>query len=246
MTSEEAVVVARGLTKRYGRGPLALDRLDLTVERGELVGFLGRSGAGKTTLFRLLNGALRPTAGEITILGEPLLRLRGPLLRRLRRRVAVVPQAHGLIPSLTAAQNVLLGTLSARGTAGALRTLVYLTGGECDQAFAALERVGIGDAFYTRVDRLSGGQQQRVAVARALVQGADLLLADEPVASVDGATAVTVMEVFRDLCCGGCTVLVSLHQAELAERYCPRIVALAAGLVVYDGPAAGRTSAAAG
>ena len=227
-------IVASALSKRYGRGPLALDRLDLTVERGEFVGLLGPSGAGKTTLFRLLNGALRPTAGDLTVLDERVPQLRGPALRRLRRRVAVVPQAHGLIPSLTAGQNVLLGTLGARGLFAALRGLVHLTPGEREGAFAALERVGIGDRLYTRVDQLSGGQQQRVAVARALAQGADLILADEPVASVDSATAALVMEVLRDLYQHGCTVLVSLHQADLAECYCPRLVSLAAGRVVDD------------
>jgi len=236
MAGDEAAVMARGLTKRYGGGATALHGVDLTVGRGELVGFLGRSGAGKTTLFRLLNGALRPTAGELVVLGMPLARLQGTMLRSLRCRVAVVPQFHGLIPALTAGQNVLLGTLGRRGTLAAMRSLVYLTPAERALAWGALERVGLGDHLYARADRLSGGQQQRVAVARALVQRPELLLADEPVASVDGETAATLLDLFGELAAGGCTVLVSLHQPGLALRYCPRVVSLADGRVAYDGP----------
>lgn len=234
--SPAPAIEARGLTKLYGRGPIALDRVNLTIARGELVGFLGRSGAGKTTLLRLLNGALRPTAGDLMVLGKPLPRLQSTALRQLRRQIATVPQAHGLIPTLTAAQNVLLGQLGARSTAAALRSLAYLTRDERALAFNALERVEIGELLYTRVEQLSGGQQQRVAVARALVQDADLILADEPVASVDATTAGVLLDLFRDLSAAGRTVLLSLHQVELAYRYCPRVVSLAAGRIVYDGP----------
>ena len=239
------VVAARGLTKRYDRGVIALDGLNLTIGRGEFVGFLGPSGAGKTTLFRLLNGALRPTTGELAVFGTALPGLHGAALRHLRCRIATVPQSHGLVSSLTAAQNVILGTLGGRAALPALRMLAYLTPGERAAAFDALNRVGIGDKIYTRVDQLSGGQQQRVAVARALLQGANLILADEPIASVDAETAVVLLGLFRELCATGRTVLVSLHQPDLARGYCPRIVSLAAGRVVYDGPAEGAAAVAA-
>ena len=236
--SSGPALAARGLTKRYAGGVLALDRLDLAIERGELVGLVGRSGAGQTTLLRLLNGALRPTAGELLVLGEPVPRLHGGALRRLRRRVATIPQGHGLVPSLTAAQNVLLGRLGAQRTLAALRALVHPTPAERGLAFAALERVGIGDCLHARADQLSAGQQQRVAVARALVQDAEVILADEPVASVDAETARVLLALFHDLSAAGRTVLVSLHQLDLARAYCPRVVALAAGRLLFDGPPA--------
>ncbi len=246
MRSDDGVALrARGLRKRYAGGVEALRGLDLEVRRGEMVGLVGPSGAGKTTLLRLVNGSLRPTAGELRVLGKEIAHLRGASQRTLRHRVATVPQTHGLVPSLTAAQNVLLGTLGGRSIPGSLRILAYLDVSDQAAAFASLAAVGLGERMYARTNNLSGGQRQRVAVARAIVQEPEMLAADEPVASVDAETAGMIMEVLRDLNRRGCTVLVSLHQPEVARQYCPRLVMLDAGRITYDGPSEGMPASAA-
>jgi phosphonate transport system ATP-binding protein len=231
---------AEGLVKTYAGGVVGLRGLDLTIARGEMVGLLGPSGSGKTTLFRLLVGALRPSRGHLAVLGQALEDARTPDLRRLRRRLALVYQQHNLVPSLSAAQNVLLGRLGRVPLARALVWLVHLGAADRAAAFAVLSDLGIGEKLYSRVDELSGGQQQRVALARALLDPPELLLADEPIASVDAATATLVLERLQRLNRErGTTVLVSLHQADFAHRYCPRVLVLAHGALVYDGPPAG-------
>jgi phosphonate transport system ATP-binding protein len=219
-------VEAKGLGKSFGP-KRALAPLDLTVRREELVGVVGPSGCGKTTLFRLLYGALRPTEGSIRVLGSHLWSVSPGDLRRLRRRIGVVPQSHGLIPSLTAAQNVAMGLAGGQSILDTLRTMTGLDRTLWEAAYGALARVGIEGLIAQRVDQLSGGQQQRVAVARAIVQDPDLLIADEPVASVDGDTARTVMDVLASFAAAGRTVLVSLHQPGLAAAYCSRSINLA-------------------
>ena len=231
------VVAAAGLGKRYPNGTDALRGVDLGVERGELVGLLGPSGSGKTTLLRLVYGALRPTSGSLTVLGEDVAALRGARLRALRRRVAAIAQQHGLVARSSVLHNVLLGRL---GSAPLWRLLWSSLAAGAEERAAAhrlLVALGLGGALYQRVDALSGGQQQRVAVARALLQGGDLLVADEPVASVDHDTAEVILGVLRRLVDEkGQTVLVSLHQRPLALAFCTRLVGLARGVVVYDGP----------
>jgi phosphonate transport system ATP-binding protein len=232
-----AAIEARGLVKRYPGGVEALRGLDLTIAPGEFVGLLGTSGSGKTTLFRLLVGALRPTAGELRVLGTSLARCRTGALRRLRRRLALVYQQHNLVPSLSVAQNVLLGRLGRVPLPRALGWLVHLTAAERAAVYRVLAELGLADRLYSRVDGLSGGQQQRVAVARALLDPPELLLADEPIASVDAATATLILEQFARLNREhGTTVLVSLHQHAFARRYCRRVLVLAQGALVYDGP----------
>lgn len=196
------------------------------MERGALVGLVGPSGAGKTTLFRLVAGALRPTAGTLRVLGRDLLRCGPAELRRLRRGVSVVPQGHGLVPNLTAAQNAAMGLAGRTPALASLRAVAWLDRAERRSAHAALHRLAVGGLLDQRVDQLSGGQQQRVAVARALVQDGELFLADEPVASVDGETAEVIMEVLAELARAGRAVVVSLHQPGLAARYCDRVVPL--------------------
>jgi phosphonate transport system ATP-binding protein len=231
---------AAGLAKIYPGGVRGLRSLDATVEPGEILGLLGRSGSGKTTLFRLVGGALRPTAGRLEVLGSDLDTIRPSELRRLRRRMGIVYQQHNLVPGLSAAQNVLLARSNGQPFWRALVSLFHLSKAERRAAFEALRELGIGDKLYARADDLSGGQQQRVAVARALLPIPELLLADEPIASVDAETATLIMDLFRRLnreC--GMTVVVSLHQAEFARRYCTRVLVLADGVLAYDGPPAG-------
>ena len=236
----EVVVRADRLTKTYPNGVAGLRGLSVTVRAGELVGLLGRSGSGKTTLFRLLVGALRPSGGKLDVLGTDLTRARAGQLRRLRRRLAWISQQHNLVPGLSVGHNVLLGLLGREPLWRTFARVLHLPERERRAAFAVLADLGVGDKLYDRADDLSGGQQQRVAVARALTGGPELLLADEPVASVDARTAEDVLRALGRLNRErGTTVLVSLHQPELALRHCPRILVLAEGRPIYDGPPGG-------
>lgn len=231
---------AVGLAKVYPGGVSGLRRLDVAIEAGEMVALLGRSGSGKTTLFRLLGGALRPTAGRLEVLGRDMNAIRPSELQRLRQRMGIIYQQHNVVPRLSAAQNVLLARFGRQPFWNALRALVYLSQAEQRAAFQVLQELEMGAKLFARADDLSGGQQQRLAVARALLHPPELLLADEPIASVDADTATLIMELFQRLNHDrGVTVVVSLHQAEFARRYCPRALVLADGELAYDGPPAG-------
>lgn len=210
----------------------ALHPTSIAFVRGELAILLGSSGAGKSTLLRCLNHLTPPTSGAVTVAG--LGDLRTPrFLHEHRRRTGMVFQQHQLIKRYTALQNVLLGRL---GYHSALRTLFPLTRHERRIALECLARVGLLHKALERVDRLSGGQQQRIGIARALAQQPQILLADEPVASLDPATAHTVLTLLQRICKeDGIAMVVSLHQVELATAYADRIVGLAAGRVVFDG-----------
>ncbi len=225
-----------GVTKVYADGTVALQGVDLSVSSGEFVGLLGQSGAGKTTLLRLLNGALRPDAGRIEVLGNEVTRLRRGELREYRRHVGVVYQQHGLVPSLSVLHNVLLGAVGSMGGARSLLSLLYVPSNQVHAVSQTLDELGVNVPLRRRAGDLSGGQQQRVAVARSLWQQPSLLLADEPVASVDSETAEAILQALRRRNeQEGLTVLVSLHQRELALRYCTRVLVLKEGYVVYDG-----------
>ena len=228
---------ATSLSKIYRGGTVGLRGLSVEVQPGELVGLLGPSGSGKTTLFRLLGGALRPTGGQLEVLGCDLGRIRAAELRGLRRRLGIVYQQHNLVPRLSAASNVLLGRLGRRPLWQALLDALQLPRADLRDAFAALQELEIGDKLLSRVDDLSGGQQQRVAVARALLGRPELVLADEPVASVDARTAELMLTLLARLNREqGTTVVVSLHQADFARRFCGRVLVLANGQLSYDGP----------
>lgn len=230
-------VEATDLTKRYPGGVSGLDEVTVSIAEGEFVGILGPSGAGKTTFFRLLNGAIRPTSGALSILGSPTDGQTGNGLRALRQRIAFIYQSHQLVPNLSVAHNVLAGRLGRRSLAATLRSLFYLSSEEVRTAHRALEKVGIADKILARVEDLSGGQQQRVAVARALVQDAALILADEPIASVDSATAADILDLLRALNEErGKTIIMALHQRDFALRYCQRLLVFEKGRLVMDGP----------
>ncbi len=229
------VAAAAGLGKRYGNGVEALRNLDVQIQQGEMVGLLGPSGSGKTTLLRLLAGAVWPTSGTLHVFGEDVATQRGVRLRARRRRVAAVAQQHGLVPHLSVLQNVVLGRAGAVPLWRALRLVLVPSRGERDAAYGALAAVGIGELLDRPVETLSGGQQQRVAVARALLHGGELVVADEPVASVDQETAEVILAVLRRLVDDeGRTVVVSLHQPALARRFCTRLVTLDRGQLVSD------------
>jgi phosphonate transport system ATP-binding protein len=214
----------------------ALRGVSLAVRRGEFVAVLGPSGAGKTTLFRCLTGLTAPDAGEVSLDGRELTRLRGRGLRTARRDVALIFQQFNLVRRLSALQNVLGGRLAVTPTWRVL--LRRFTYADRQLALRGLDTVGLLDKAYTRADQLSGGQQQRVAIARALAQNARVILADEPVASLDPEAAATVLDSLRAAAAGGVAVVASLHQVHLARAYADRIIALRAGRVVEDAPAA--------
>ncbi|WP_158969760.1 phosphonate ABC transporter ATP-binding protein [Chachezhania sediminis] len=212
----------------------AVDAVSLSVAPGEFVGVIGRSGAGKSTLLRLINRLVEPTGGEIRFDGETVSGLRGRSLRDWRRRSAMIFQQFNLIDRLSVLDNVLVGRAASLPRWRSW-TMAWPP---ADRAVAieALDRLGIADLALKRADQLSGGQQQRVAIARALVQNPQLILADEPVASLDPHSTKLVMDslarINRE---DGLTVLVNLHHLELAREYCRRVVGVAAGRVVFDG-----------
>ncbi len=231
------IIQATSISKAYAEGAIGLRNVDLQVRRGELVGLLGRSGAGKTTLLRLLNGTLRCDSGSLEVMGVDVASLRSRRLRAYRHQVGVVYQQHGLVPTLSVLHNVLLGRLGAMGGIRSLTRLLYVPTEQVRAVAEALDELGVRVPLSRRAGDLSGGQQQRVAVARALWQNPQLLLADEPVASVDAETAESILNALRERNeHRTLTVLVSLHQRELAMRFCSRVVVLDDGGVVYDGP----------
>ncbi|MGQ3071699.1 MAG: phosphonate ABC transporter ATP-binding protein [Ferrovibrionaceae bacterium] len=238
-------IKVRGLSKTF-KGCKALETVSLDIGRGEMVALIGASGSGKSTLLRHLTGlALGDEGdGQVEMLGVRVQtggRLAGDV-RRTRARIGFVFQQFNLVGRLSVMTNVLTGSL---GRVPLWRSLTgRFTLAERRQALAALERVGIADKAWVRASALSGGQQQRAAIARTLVQQAEVILADEPIASLDPVSSRRVMETLARINAeDGVTVVVSLHQVDFAIRYCPRTIALKAGEVIYDGPSAALTPA---
>ena len=239
--ASDALIRLDGVTKTFG-STTALKNASLQVSRGEIVVLLGLSGSGKSTLLRHLDGLETPTSGDIEVLGAKVPALRGRALRTLRSRVGFIFQQFELVPSLTVLENVLTGSLSEvrgprLGLWGYSKTAKL-------RALGHLGRVGLLDRAYQRSDTLSGGQQQRVAIARALMQKPDILLADEPVASLDPESSDQVMALIREIAADeGLTVVCSLHQVDLAISWADRIVGLRHGEVVLDTPTTDLTKA---
>lgn len=227
-----------GLTKTFGSRK-ALDNVSITVEPGEMVALIGASGSGKSTLLRHLSGFVGGDGGEVSICGESV-QSNGQIarnVRAVRSNVGFVFQQFNLVGRLTLLTNVLTGQLYRIPTYRSL--LKLFTRKEREIGMQALAEVGMESYAFQRASTLSGGQQQRGAIARALVQGAKVVLADEPIASLDPESSRKVMEILARVNREhGCAVLVSLHQVEIALRYCPRVIAMREGSVVYDGPAA--------
>jgi phosphonate transport system ATP-binding protein len=219
--------------KVFADGSVALDGVSLTVGLGEHVAFIGPSGAGKTTLFRLLNLTLQPTGGTLRINGTDVATFSAAALRRARRRIGTIYQQHNLVGRLRVVHNVLAGNLGRWSTLAALGSLARPR--QASQAAQALAQVGMPQKLWARTDELSGGQQQRVAIARVLVQDPDVILADEPVSSVDPTLAVSIVTLLRDLSSESRkTLLMNLHSVDLALTYFPRIVGLRDGRVRFD------------
>jgi len=215
----------------------ALNGLTLQVEPGEQIALLGQSGAGKTTLFRLLNGTLRPTTGSVFFDGRDTASLTGSALRAMRRRVGTIYQQHNLVPSLSALENTLCGALGRMSLLKTLRGVFRPAKADSELALHALELVGLADKCAARADELSGGQQQRLAAARVLMQSPDVILADEPTASLDPELAETMTSLLAGLARDGRkTLIMAVHRVELATRYFPRVIGLRTGSLSFDVP----------
>ena len=228
------IIEIKNLHKIYTGGTHALKGIDLNVEEGEFCILLGLSGSGKTTLLRCLNRLIEPTFGEIHFDGEDVIAAEGQKLRLIRRKIGMIFQQFNLIKNLSSLTNVLTGKL---GYSSLLHSLV-LSKNKKDVKIALenLQRVGLKDLAGNRVKNLSGGEQQRVAIARALMQNPKVILADEPIASLDPATADSVMQYLGELNKKDkITIICSLHFLSLARRYGTRVVGLKDGEIVFDG-----------
>jgi phosphonate transport system ATP-binding protein len=227
------MLVVEGLTCRFG-AKAAVDSASFSIKPGSFVGVIGRSGAGKSTLLRAINRLTEPTAGRVLFDGVDVTALSGRDLRNWRARSAMIFQQFNLIGRLDVLTNVLMGRLARISPARAMLRL--WPDSDRAVALAALEQFEIASLAAQRADQLSGGQQQRVAIARALVQEPDIILADEPIASLDPHNTKVVMDslerINRDF---GLTVICNLHSLELARRYCGRLIGMASGKVVFDG-----------
>jgi phosphonate transport system ATP-binding protein len=232
--TREAAIRVEGLGMVYPGGVRALEGVSLEVHQGEFLAVLGLSGSGKSTLLRCINRLIDPTEGRVWILGEEITGARGARLRALRRQAAMIFQQFNLVRRHTVLTNVLSGAL---GRSPLLPSLVLsFSAEERERAIGCLERVGLGDRIASRADALSGGQQQRIAIARALMQEPRLILADEPVASLDPALRHSVMRHIESLNRDeGMTVVCSLHDIDLVTRYATRMVALRDGRLVWEG-----------
>ncbi len=235
----DPIINVQQVSKSFGNARV-LDDITFSLSRGEMVGLIGASGSGKSTLIRTIAGLTpinRGAVSSIQLFGEPI-QQHGRITRSaaaLRSRVGVVFQQFNLVPRLSVLMNVCLGLLGRMSVIPA--TFGYFTQEQKVSAVTALKRVGIAEHALKRGSQLSGGQQQRAAIARTLVQNAEIIIADEPIASLDPSSARRVMDILADLNKrDNITVLVSLHQVEYAMRYCPRTIALKAGKIVYDGP----------
>ena len=234
MTARHAETLQlRGLTRRFG-AVVAVDSVDLDVPGGQMLGVIGRSGAGKSTLLRMINRLAEPSGGKIRFGELDVTSLGGKALREWRARAAMIFQQFHLVPRLDVLTNVLIGRLSHRAALPSLFGL--FSAEERAMAMTLLERFGLAEVALQRAGTLSGGQQQRVAICRALLQEPSLILADEPIASLDPHNARLVMDALRTVNRqDGLTVLACLHHLDAARAWCDRVVALQAGRIVFDG-----------
>ncbi len=225
----------RNVRKEFGR-VVAVKDVSFGIDKPMMVGVIGRSGAGKSTLLRIVNHLTPATGGEVIVDGRNVLALRGRALRRWQRECAMIFQQFNLVPRLDVITNVMLGRLNGHGT---IRSLFNIFGQQdIADGLAALDRLGIADQAMKRAEALSGGQQQRVAIARALMQDPKLVLADEPIASLDPLNAEIVMKALREIHeRDGKTVICNLHTLDTARTYCDRIIGMREGEIVFDGTA---------
>lgn len=223
----------KNLTVEYGNFR-AIDNVSFTVKDGEFVAVIGSSGGGKSSLMKAINLLVKPKSGSIKIDGEEMTELSSRKLRMKRRKIGFVFQDYNLIDRLSVIENVLTGRL---GYKSSLKSLLRIfSKEEYENAEKALEKVGLSEKLFVRGDELSGGQKQRVAIAKALVQEPKIILADEPVASLDVNSSKIIMEYFKEINrVQGITVIINIHDVNIALKYADRVIALKKGKIVFDG-----------
>ncbi|MGV6849507.1 MAG: phosphonate ABC transporter ATP-binding protein [Marinibacterium sp.] len=227
------MLVIKNLTKRFG-GNVAVDAATIEVDKPVMIGIIGRSGAGKSTLLRMINRLADASEGSITFDGREITALKGAAKRAWQSDCAMIFQQFNLVPRMDVVSNVLHGTLNRQSTLATIFNL-YPTA-DIHRAIEILDRLGIAEHAPKRAEALSGGQQQRVAIARALMQDPRIILADEPIASLDPMNAQTVMQSLRAIHEeDGRTVICNLHTLDTARRYCDRVIGMRAGRIVFDG-----------
>ncbi|MEM9244240.1 MAG: phosphonate ABC transporter ATP-binding protein [Cyanobacteria bacterium P01_F01_bin.153] len=236
----ETVLEIRGAGQRFDEAGWALQDISLAIASGERVALIGPSGAGKSTLLSWLNGSRSPTVGEVVVLGQSLHRLNTSRRRKVQRQIGTIYQQFHLINNLSVLHNVNAGRLGYWPLwKSILSLLVPVNVAPCRQL---LEQVGIGEQIYKPLTQLSGGQQQRVAIARVLMQDPQVVLADEPVSSLDPERSRAIVDLLTQLCDDrGKTLLVSLHTVDLAQKYFDRAIALQNGKILFDKPMAAVT-----
>ncbi|NLP21797.1 MAG: phosphonate ABC transporter ATP-binding protein [Erysipelotrichaceae bacterium] len=228
------MIEIKNVTKVYPNGVVGLKNLDLTINDGEFVSIIGLSGSGKSTLLRSLNRLNDISEGEIIVNGKSITKASKRELMDIRKKIGFIFQQFNLVKRMTVQKNVLSGRLGYYST---LKSILGIFSKEdYEKVNKALERVDLDDKLHSRCDELSGGQQQRVSIARTIVQEADIILADEPVASLDPVTSVRIMDDLKNLNTQlNKTVIVNIHSIELARNYSTRIIGLRAGELVFDG-----------
>ncbi|HES76484.1 MAG TPA: phosphonate ABC transporter ATP-binding protein [bacterium] len=232
-----SAIVMNNVVKTYPNGTAAVKGINLTIEPGSFTVILGPSGAGKSTLLRMMNGLETPTSGTVTVHNVPLTR---NTLRKVRRGIGMVFQQFNLVGRLNVMTNVLTGRLAYRSWLGSMLHLFRKE--DFDIAHEALARVDLSDKAWIRADQLSGGQQQRVGIARALAQKPRIILADEPVASLDPLTSAEVLDLLKAICkTDNIAVVANLHQVEYTRQYADRIIGISGGKIIFDGPPAALT-----
>lgn len=224
----------QNLTKKYPTGDLALNEVNLSIPQGQVLALIGPSGAGKSTLIRCVNRLVEPTSGEITLKDQKITSLGARALRFARRKMGMIFQEYALVERLTVMENVLSGRL---GYVGFWRSFTRkYPQKDVDEAFRLLDRVGLLQMVDKRADELSGGQRQRVGIARALIQDPDLLLVDEPTASLDPKTSRQIMRLICELCAErGLAAIINIHDVALAQMFVQRVVGLKLGEIQFDG-----------
>ncbi|PWW05193.1 phosphonate transport system ATP-binding protein [Paenibacillus cellulosilyticus] len=231
------MIAFTNVNKTYANGTTALNNINLSIEQGEFVAVIGLSGAGKSTLIRCINRMHDISDGQLLVDGVDTAKLKGKQIRRFRRRIGMIFQSFNLVTRATVINNVLVSLVPDMPLWQ--RVTGIFTRNQKLKALEALEKVGILDKAFVRVDQLSGGQQQRVALARTLAQSPDIILADEPIASLDPVTAKLVMDDFKrinqDM---NISVIMNIHHVEIALEYADRIIGIRQGEVVFDGRAA--------
>jgi phosphonate transport system ATP-binding protein len=231
------MIEVKDLVKTLPNGRKVLDGISFKVDKGEFVGILGPSGAGKTLTLRCLNGLLKPDSGSVVIqdehgVGHDICKANKKQLRQVRQRIGVIFQGYHLVKRLSALENVMIGRL---GQISTLRSLLYgFTDAEAEEALLALEQVKIAHMAGSRTGNLSGGEMQRVAIARAIFQSPTLLLADEPISNLDPSNAKIIMKMIKPLS-ATIPVVGVFHQPEMTAKYCTRVIAIKEGKVIYDG-----------